>query len=154
MEEGARGHFFYHVKGEIHATRNGKWKLMLPDRTQVYEYAGDPKVDAPELLEQENDIGEQHNVAATSAGSPDPGEPSAQTCPISRSLPGRIHLGVHMVKYGKRPRGRFLLLDRSEFSDTALGQLDIVVSTQHEVCCPFCLGMEMESLFKDTKSRK
>ena len=63
-ESGARDTFYYHIRGEIQAVRHGKWKLMLPDRTRAYDYAGDPKVTEPELYDLDKDISEMNNVAA------------------------------------------------------------------------------------------
>ena len=63
-ERSARDTFYYHIRGELHAVRHGKWKLLLPDRTREYAYTGDAKVTEPELYDLDNDIGETKNTAA------------------------------------------------------------------------------------------
>jgi arylsulfatase len=55
--------FYYHVMGELHAIRQGKWKLLLPDRKMNYTYTNDPPVTKPELYDLENDISEKTNLA-------------------------------------------------------------------------------------------
>ena len=55
--------FFYHVKGELHAVREGNWKLLIPDRERAFPYTGDPKVTSPELYDLSNDISEKNNLA-------------------------------------------------------------------------------------------
>ncbi len=59
----ARSIFYYHVKGELHAVREGKWKLLIPDRTRQFLYTHDAKVTAPELYDLENDMSETTNLA-------------------------------------------------------------------------------------------
>jgi len=59
----ARTTFFYHIRGELQAVRRGKWKLLLPDRSRVYDFTGDPKVTVPELYDLDSDISERNNVA-------------------------------------------------------------------------------------------
>ncbi len=34
----ARETFFYHVRGNLHAVRSGKWKLALPNRKIFYDW--------------------------------------------------------------------------------------------------------------------
>lgn len=63
-EKSARDTFYYHLKDEIHAVRHGKWKLILPNRTNFYGFAGDPRNTEPELYDLENDVSEERNVAA------------------------------------------------------------------------------------------
>ncbi len=67
-EQSARDTFYYHVRGELHAVRQGKWKLMLPDRTRFYDYTGDAKVAAPELYDLERDLPESNNLAGQHPG--------------------------------------------------------------------------------------
>jgi arylsulfatase A-like enzyme len=62
-EKSDRTTFYYHIRGELHAVRRGRWKLMLPDRTRGYDFTGDPKVTVPELYDLDSDISETHNVA-------------------------------------------------------------------------------------------
>lgn len=59
----AREVFYYHIKGELHAVRQGKWKLLLPDRIFSFPYTNDPPVKSPELYDLENDISEKTNLA-------------------------------------------------------------------------------------------
>ena len=56
--------FYYHIRGELHAVRHGKWKLMLPNRTRFYTYTGDAKVTETELYDLDKDISEKNNVAS------------------------------------------------------------------------------------------
>ena len=62
-EQSARDTFHYHIRGELHAVRHGKWKLMLPNRSMSYDFTGDPRVATPELYDLENDISETTNLA-------------------------------------------------------------------------------------------
>ena len=62
-DKSAREIFFYHVKGEVHAVRQGKWKLLLPNRTLFFPYTNDPPITTPELYDLENDISEKTNLA-------------------------------------------------------------------------------------------
>jgi arylsulfatase len=59
----SRDRFFYHVKEELHAVRQGDWKLMIPNRMRFFAYTGDAKVTTPELYNLREDIGETKNVA-------------------------------------------------------------------------------------------
>jgi arylsulfatase A-like enzyme len=63
-ERGARDHFFYFSKNELHAVRQGRWKLRLPDRTVFYDYVQDRGTSAAELYDLDADIGETKNLAA------------------------------------------------------------------------------------------
>lgn len=61
----AREHFGYFVRGELHAVRQGRWKLALPDRKEFYPFAQDkPAVTHPELYDLEADVAESHDVSA------------------------------------------------------------------------------------------
>lgn len=62
-EEGARDEYFYFCRGEMHAYRHGKWKLILPDRKEFYGYVKDRGSSDIELYDLESDIGESNNVA-------------------------------------------------------------------------------------------
>ncbi|NLE38226.1 MAG: sulfatase [Pirellulaceae bacterium] len=60
----ARDTFFYYIEENLHAVRQGKWKLALPNRKKFRPYAKDKTpVTTPELYDLENDVGEKHDVA-------------------------------------------------------------------------------------------
>lgn len=61
---GARSDYFYFCKGEMHAVRKGRYKLILPDRKQFYGYVDDKGSQRAELYDLEADIGEKHDLAA------------------------------------------------------------------------------------------
>ncbi|NQU25482.1 MAG: sulfatase [Candidatus Nealsonbacteria bacterium] len=63
-EAGARDKFYYFCQNELHGVRQGKWKLILPDRKRFYGYVKDKGSGAVELYDLESDIGEKKNVAA------------------------------------------------------------------------------------------
>ncbi|MDO8541202.1 MAG: sulfatase [Opitutaceae bacterium] len=60
---GARDHFHYFVQNELHAVRQGAWKLILPNRKVFYGYVKDRGGNDVELYELVRDIGETKNVA-------------------------------------------------------------------------------------------
>ncbi len=62
-ERGAREHFHYFSQNELHAVRQGPWKLVLPDRKVFYPYVKDRGSNETELYNLETDIGETKNVA-------------------------------------------------------------------------------------------
>ena len=62
-ERGARDHFHYFSQNELHAVRQGPWKLVLPNRTVFYTYVKDRGSNEPELYHLDRDIGETRNVA-------------------------------------------------------------------------------------------
>jgi len=62
-ETGARDNFYYFCQNELHAVRQGKWKLMLPGRKRFYGYVKDKGSGGVELYDLESDIGEKENVA-------------------------------------------------------------------------------------------
>jgi arylsulfatase A-like enzyme len=62
-ERGARDHFHYFVQNELHAVRQGPWKLILPNRKVFYAYVKDRGSNEPELYHLDTDIGETRNVA-------------------------------------------------------------------------------------------
>lgn len=61
---GARDDYFYFCKGELHAVRKGKWKVILPGRKKFYGYVKDKGTQQAELYELNADIGEKKNQAA------------------------------------------------------------------------------------------
>jgi len=62
-EEGARDHFYYFCRNALHGVRKGKWKLLLPNRENYYEYVKDKGSNETELYNLESDMGEKHNLA-------------------------------------------------------------------------------------------
>jgi arylsulfatase A-like enzyme len=61
---GARDHFHYFSQNELHAVRQGAWKLFLPGRKVFYSYVKDRGTSDVELYNLESDVGETKNVAA------------------------------------------------------------------------------------------
>jgi len=60
----ARDTFYYYVQDELHAVRQGKWKLALPDRERFFFYATDlVPVESPQLYDLEADLFEENDVA-------------------------------------------------------------------------------------------
>jgi arylsulfatase A-like enzyme len=64
-EAGARNDYFYFCKGELHAVRKGKWKVILPNRKQFYGYVKDKGSQQAELYDLESDIGEKNDLAGS-----------------------------------------------------------------------------------------
>jgi len=62
-DAGARDHFFYFCRNEMHGVRKGKWKLLLPNRENYYNYVKDTGSNEMELYNLESDLGEERNVA-------------------------------------------------------------------------------------------
>lgn len=63
-EKSAREAFFYYVKDNLHAVRQGRWKLALPGRVKFYDYAKDEvTITSPELYDLVDDVSEKTNVA-------------------------------------------------------------------------------------------
>jgi arylsulfatase len=62
-ETGARDHFYYLCRNEMHGVRKGKWKLLLPNRKNYYNYVKDTGSSETELYDLESDIGEKQNLA-------------------------------------------------------------------------------------------
>jgi len=62
-EAGARDNFYYFCQKEMHGVRQGKWKLILPNRKRFYGYLKDKGSRDVELYDLEADIGEKNNVA-------------------------------------------------------------------------------------------
>lgn len=62
-ERGARDHYYYFSGNQMHAVRQGKWKLVLTGRTDFPGYVKDRGTSGYELYDLESDIGEKNNVA-------------------------------------------------------------------------------------------
>ncbi len=62
-EAGARDLMYYFSKNELHAVRQGPWKLFLPDRQVFYDYVKDCGTKGLELYHLDSDLGERNNVA-------------------------------------------------------------------------------------------
>jgi arylsulfatase A-like enzyme len=58
-----RDDYFYFCKGELHAVRKGKWKVILPGRKKFYGYVKDKGTQQAELYDLESDIGESKDQA-------------------------------------------------------------------------------------------
>ncbi len=63
-ETGARSDYFYFCKNELHAVRQGNYKLVLPNRKQFYGYVKDKGSLEFELYDLSTDIGERSNLAS------------------------------------------------------------------------------------------
>jgi arylsulfatase A-like enzyme len=62
-EEGNRDHLYYFSNDYLHGVRQGKWKLLLPDRKGYRSYVKDVGTAGVELYDLESDIGETENLA-------------------------------------------------------------------------------------------
>ena len=62
-EEGNRDHLYYFSNDNLHGVRQGKWKLLLPDRKGYRNYVNDLGTDGIELYDLKTDIGETANIA-------------------------------------------------------------------------------------------
>ena len=62
-ERGARDDFYYFCQNELHGVRQGKWKLLLPNRKTFYGYVDDKGSGEMELYDLDADVGETRNVA-------------------------------------------------------------------------------------------
>jgi len=63
-DQSARDTYFYYVKDDLQAVRQGRWKLALPGRKEFYKYAKDEvPVSKPELYDLVDDISEKTDVA-------------------------------------------------------------------------------------------
>ena len=67
-EAGARDHLYYLCRNELHGVRKGKWKLLLPNRKNYYNYVKDTGSSEIELYDLESDIGEKQNLARQHPG--------------------------------------------------------------------------------------
>ena len=61
--EGNRDHLYYVSNDYLHGIRQGRWKLLLPNRKGYRGYVRDRGTDGFELYDLETDIGETSNVA-------------------------------------------------------------------------------------------
>ncbi len=62
-EKGNRDHFYYFCRNNLHGVRKGKWKLLLANRKNYYNYVKDTGSNEIELYDLKSDIGEKQNVA-------------------------------------------------------------------------------------------
>jgi arylsulfatase A-like enzyme len=62
--QGNRTQFHYFSQNELHAVREGPWKLLLPNRHVFYAYVKDRGTAEVELYNLDRDLGETTNVAA------------------------------------------------------------------------------------------
>ena len=61
----AQNTFYYYVYDNLHAVREGKWKLILTSRKRFYRYTKERKaLKSPELYDLENDVSETTDVSA------------------------------------------------------------------------------------------
>lgn len=61
--DGNRDHLHYFSNDYLHGVRQGKWKLLLPDRKDYRGYVKDVGTDGIELYDLVSDIGETSNLA-------------------------------------------------------------------------------------------
>jgi arylsulfatase A-like enzyme len=61
-EKGDRDHFYYFCKNTLHGVRKGRWKLLLANRKNYYNYVKDRGSNEMELYDLKSDIGEKRNV--------------------------------------------------------------------------------------------
>jgi len=65
-DKSVRSTFCYYVMNNLHAVRQGKWKLALPGRKAFFAYAKDEvPVNAPQLYDLAEDISEERDLANT-----------------------------------------------------------------------------------------
>jgi arylsulfatase A-like enzyme len=62
-EKGNRDHFYYFCRNTLHGVRKGRWKLLLANRKNYYNYVKDTGSNEMELYDLKADIGEKRNVA-------------------------------------------------------------------------------------------
>ncbi len=62
-EEGNRDHLYYFSNDYLHGVRQGRWKLLLPERKGYRSFVQDRGTDGIELYDLEKDMGETENVA-------------------------------------------------------------------------------------------
>jgi arylsulfatase A-like enzyme len=62
-EKGNRDHFYYFCRNILHGVRKGRWKLLLANRKNYYNYVKDTGSNEMELYDLKSDIGEKRNVA-------------------------------------------------------------------------------------------
>jgi arylsulfatase len=61
--KGNRDHLYYLCRNTLHGVRKGRWKLLLPNRKNYYNYVKDTGSNEMELYDLKSDIGEKRNVA-------------------------------------------------------------------------------------------
>ena len=61
-EKGDRDHFYYFCRNTLHGVRKGRWKLLLANRKNYYNYVKDTGSNEMELYDLKSDIGEKRNV--------------------------------------------------------------------------------------------
>jgi arylsulfatase A-like enzyme len=61
--KGNRNHLYYLCRNTLHGVRKGRWKLLLPNRKNYYNYVKDTGSNEMELYDLKSDIGEKRNVA-------------------------------------------------------------------------------------------
>ena len=62
-QTGARYHFYYFCRQTLHGVRKGRWKLLLANRKNYYNYVKDTGSNEMELYDLKSDIGEKRNQA-------------------------------------------------------------------------------------------
>ena len=62
-EKGARDHIYYLCRNKLHGVRKGKWKLLVANRENYYNYVKDRGTNETELYDLESDVGEKNNLA-------------------------------------------------------------------------------------------
>ena len=61
--KGDRDHFYYFCRNTLHGVRKGRWKLLLANRKNYYNYVKDTGSNEMELYDLKSDIGEKRNLA-------------------------------------------------------------------------------------------
>jgi arylsulfatase A-like enzyme len=61
--KGNRDHFYYLCRNTLHGVRKGRWKLLLANRKNYYNYVKDTGSNEMELYDLKSDIGEKQNLA-------------------------------------------------------------------------------------------
>ena len=62
-DQHGRDDYAYFCRGELHAVRKGKWKVILPERKKFYGYVKDKGSQQVELYDLDSDIGEKKDLA-------------------------------------------------------------------------------------------
>lgn len=62
-QTGARYHFYYFCRQTLHGVRKGRWKLLLANHKNYYNYVKDTGSNEMELYDLKSDIGEKRNQA-------------------------------------------------------------------------------------------
>jgi arylsulfatase A-like enzyme len=66
-ERGERDDFYYFSQNYLNGVRQGKWKLLLPNRKNFFGFVKDRGTPGAELYDLESDVGETKNVAGQHA---------------------------------------------------------------------------------------